>query len=72
MLGDYPELKKRMMAGLKSNLRSGVARSGAKDHELFLEKSLEMRSGQISLERLRRGDLDLPKNFNGNYVGDLV
>jgi hypothetical protein len=33
----------------------------AKDHDLFLKKGPEMRSGQISLERLRRDELDLPK-----------
>ena len=33
-----------------------ILRSKAEDRGLFLKKSLEMRSGQISLERLRRGE----------------
>jgi hypothetical protein len=44
--------------------------SEAKDHDLFLKKSPEMRSGQISLERLRRDELDLTKNLSGMHVGD--
>jgi hypothetical protein len=32
-----------------------ILRSKAEDRGLFLKKSLEMRSGQISLERLCRG-----------------
>ncbi len=47
-----------------------VSTSGAKDHDLFLKKSPEMRSGQISLERLRQDELDLPKIFSGMHVGD--
>ncbi len=33
-----------------------ISRSKAKDHDLFLKKSFEMRSGQIFLERLRLGE----------------
>jgi hypothetical protein len=47
-----------------------VSTSEAKDHDLFLKISPEMRSGQISLERLRRDKLDLPKILSGMHVGD--
>ena len=47
-----------------------VSTSEAKDHDLFLKKSPEMRSGQISLERLRLDELDLPKKLSGMHVGD--
>ncbi len=62
MFGDYPGFKIRKMSILKSAYSADVSTSEAKDHDLSLKKSPEMRTGQISLERLRRDELDLPKN----------
>ena len=70
MFGDYTG--SRFERWQVSNLAysADVSTSEAKDHDLFLKKSPEMRSGQISLERLRRDELDLPKNLSGMHVGD--